>query len=82
MRNDVTAQGIPCDTQHGRENMIEGQEHSILLYRLSNLPHADERVCRLEEELKEGLAKYHGVLGDLKDTVRRYMEAAKEAREL
>jgi hypothetical protein len=65
-----------------KENPIQEDEHSLLLFRLGNLTHADERVCRLEENLKAGLAKYHELLGDLQDTVGHYMEAAKEAREL
>ena len=58
-----------------REKTIPEQEHSLLLYKLNNLPHADERVCRLEQELKERLSKYQALLGDLKDTVRSYIEA-------
>jgi hypothetical protein len=54
--------------------------HSQLLYRLNSRPAGDARIRELENELREGLAQYHELLGDLEETVRSYMDAAKMAK--
>jgi len=58
---------------------ISEEEHSLLLCRLNSLPSGD-RIQQLESELKNGLAKYQQLLGELEDTVRGYVKTARKIK--
>jgi hypothetical protein len=61
---------------------LPGEQHAVLLYRLSEMPAADERARQLEAELKAGLQRYQELLCDLENTIRSYLETAKKIKGL
>jgi hypothetical protein len=52
-----------------------------LLQKLHGLPQ-DERVKQLEQELREGLHRFDGLLQEVKETIRNFNKTAGEIRRL
>ena len=61
---------------------IREEEHCQLLYQLRNLSQRDGHAREPEKTLKDALAKYHELLGDLEATVSVYLRAVKKAKGL
>ncbi|EHQ24618.1 hypothetical protein [Mucilaginibacter paludis] len=55
---------------------ISINEHSLLLYKLSNLPYGDDKARQLEEAIRGNYQKYQELLLKLEQTISDYEATA------